>query len=84
MSQAALEAARNAIAERDYLITTHEQSELRLAAAAAGLRSELATTATELAAVYDKVDQQAVQEAANAAVILNLRSGSADKLRVGH
>ena len=72
------------MAERDYLIATHEQSELRLAAAAAGLRSELVTTATELAAVYAKVDQQAAQEGANAAVILDLRSGSADKLRVGH
>jgi hypothetical protein len=50
-------------------------------AAAAGLRTELGVTATELAAVFAKVDQQAAQEAANAALIKELRSGSADKLQ---
>ena len=82
MLQATLRAARQGLAERDFLVAAHEHSEAALAGAAAGLRAELAATAAELAAVFANADAQAGVAAANSAVIRDLRSDAATRLKV--
>ena len=80
--QDTLRAARQGLAERDFLVAAHEHSEAALAGAADGLRAELAATAAELAAVFAKVDAQAGLAAANGVVVQDLRSDAAARLKV--
>ena len=80
--QDTLRAARQGLAERDFLVAAHEHSEAALAGAAAGLRAELAATAAELAAVFAKVDAQAGAAAANSIVVRDLRLDAATRLKV--
>jgi hypothetical protein len=80
--QDTLRAARQGLAERDFLVAAHEHSEAALTRAAAGLRAELAATAAELAAVFAKVDAQAGVAAANTVVVRDLRTDAAKQLKV--
>ena len=80
--QDTLRAARQGLAERDFLVAAHEHSEAALAGAAASLRAELAATAGELTAVFAKVDELAGVAAANGAVVRGLRSDAAARLQV--
>ena len=80
--QDTLRAARQGLAERDFLVAAHEHSEAALAGAAAALRAELAGTAGELTAVFAKVDELSGVAAANGAVVRGLRSDAAARLQV--
>jgi len=80
--QDTLRAARQGLAERDFLVAAHEHSEAALAGAAAALRVELAATAGELTAVFAKVDELAGVTAANGAVVAGLRFDAAARLQV--
>ena len=80
--QDTLRAARQGLAERDFLVAAHEHSEAALAGAAAALRAELAVTAGELTAVFAKVDELSGMAAANGAVVAGLRSDAAARLQV--
>ncbi|BDA48169.1 Kinesin-like protein KIN-5C [Coccomyxa sp. Obi] len=69
----ALQQSRVALEERDFLIATHERSEAALAGHAAGLTSGLRSAATNIEALFNRLDASHGREMANTAVVGQIR-----------
>ncbi len=80
--QAALQQAKEGLRERDFFISAHGRAEDRLVGTARGLRSQLATAAAELLALFASVDAKTALEGCNASCVRELQGLVASKLQV--
>lgn len=75
-----LEAAKTAIAERDFMLEAHRKAESALAGHAQSLNAELAAAAADVAHLFRRVDAKNELEGANLQLVNDLKQAAVERL----